>query len=166
MTEKKTASLPPRRRRGRMPWATILFILAASLVITWAEFQHRSRSNPLLLKGPIPWRTDFESARQEAVAAHKPMLVNFGASWCGPCQQMEETTWQDRAVADALKDYVPVSIDIDQQSVLAEKYQVNLLPTVLIIDPVSGQAGRASMGALGPMEFLDWLAGKTGPSGP
>lgn len=104
----------------------------------------------------IPWRHDFNAARQEALSAHKPVLAYFTATWCGPCQEMHRTTWADPKVESALRDYVPIKIDVDENSKVAAQYHVEGIPAYMILDD-QGTAIRQGEGLRSSDEFLEWL---------
>lgn len=92
----------------------------------------------LLLAGNLPFRYhDYRTALNEADKSGKPLLINFYASWCSPCQWMEETTFKDEQLIALLEqDFVALHVNIDQADGLhlKEKYDVRFLPTILVID--------------------------------
>lgn len=120
------------------------------------------------LPGPqerIPWRTDFAAARAEAAQTGKPVFAYFTASWCGYCQGLKSTTWASKDVDDALKNYVPVKIDVDEHKDLAGRYvptPSNLggsIPAFRVLDD-QGEIRKEAVGALPPADFLAWLGSK------
>jgi thiol:disulfide interchange protein len=90
-------------------------------------------SKALRPKEIIPWRDDFAAATAEARRDNKPVFAYFTASWCGPCQKLKSTTWADKDVDAALRDYVPARIDIDRNPDLADKYGVRAVPTFVVM---------------------------------
>src|SRR3954469_14400082 len=81
----------------------VFFAMAAIVVVS------RLRAG----KDIIPWRTDLAAAESESRQTGKPVLAYFTAEWCPPCQEMARTTWSDNHVERALREFVPVKIDID-----------------------------------------------------
>ena len=66
----------------------------------------------------------------EIINQSKPVLVDFFASWCGPCKAMSPILDQ---VKDTVKDAVIVlKIDVDKNQKLAAKLQVRGVPTLVI----------------------------------
>ena len=104
----------------------------------------------------IPWRTDFAAAKDEARQSNKPVFAYFTAVWCGPCQSLKHTTWADQSVDAALRDYVPVKVDIDRNPDLAASYGISGIPAFAVLAD-DGRPLRQTDGALPPGEFLKWL---------
>ena len=104
----------------------------------------------------IPWCTNLADAQAQAKSLNKPVFAYFTATWCRPCQSMKKTTWADRNVEKALSAYVPVKLDVDENTQLTTKYHVSSIPLFVIIDD-AGEVKASHAGALAPDEFLSWL---------
>lgn len=66
----------------------------------------------------------------EIINQEKPILVDFFATWCGPCQTMSPILKQ---VKDELGDAVKIiKIDVDKNAALASKFQVRGVPTFML----------------------------------
>lgn len=107
----------------------------------------------------VPWRTDIAAAQAEAKQSNRPLLMYFTATWCGPCQSLRHTTWADPAVEEALRQYVPLKVDIDQHRDVAMDYHVEAVPHFVLLSP-EGRPQRLASGAMDSADFLSWLKGK------
>ena len=66
----------------------------------------------------------------ELIQSTKPVLVDFYAEWCGPCQIMKPRILD---VAERMGDDVKVIlIDIDKEKKLAERFRIQSVPTLII----------------------------------
>lgn len=82
----------------------------------------------------IAWNTSFATALAAAQAAHKPLVVDFYATWCGPCKLLAERSFPTARV-QALRDRaIWARVDVDQDQKSAEQYKVSALPTVAVMD--------------------------------
>ncbi len=86
----------------------------------------------------------LDRARQAAADGGKRfVLVDFYTVWCGPCKQLDETTWKDQEVRDWLsKEAVCLKVDAEKDEPLADKYRVNVYPTVLLLRPDGTEIDR------------------------
>ncbi len=66
----------------------------------------------------------------DIIKSDKPVLVDFYATWCGPCQTLAPILKQ---VKESLGDTVSIiKIDIDKNQPLASQYQVRGVPTMML----------------------------------
>ena len=137
-------------------FAKIVLALFTALV----GMQVVSRSRPEV-KGNIPWRSSYVTARAESAKARIPMVLLFTASWCDNCRYLKSETLTDRRIETLLKDAVVVEINTDDpaNAPLMAEYKVNAIPAMVV---VSGQGHKAAsiVGMASPEELINRL----GPS--
>lgn len=70
---------------------------------------------------------EFDS---KVLKSNKPVLVDFFASWCGPCHMMSPIIDElSKEVGDKASVY---KVDVDAEGALANRYQVMSMPTLLV----------------------------------
>lgn len=90
-----------------------------------------------------------ENFKQEVGEARVPVLVDFWASWCGPCKMMGPVVEQ---IAEDMGDSARVcKINIDEQPELASQYNVMSIPTFILFK--DGKEVNRTIGAM-PKEEL------------
>lgn len=84
----------------------------------------------------IEWQKDFKAAQAQARATGRPLLLDFTAVWCKPCKMMDAQFWVLPEVVQAMKPFVAVKIDFDNERSLVGKYGVSAIPFVAFTDPL------------------------------
>ena len=93
-----------------------------------------------------------ESFENEVLNSEKPVLVDFWASWCGPCRELGPVV---DALGEELTDVKVVKINVDEERELAKKYQIFSIPTLVVIK--DGQPVNKSVGVKSREEILAML---------
>ncbi|MDE3070015.1 MAG: thioredoxin family protein [Acidobacteriota bacterium] len=91
-----------------------------------------------------------------STAAPGITVIDFWADWCGPCRAMAP---QFERAAQLRPQYTFAKVDVDAEPVLASRFGVRSIPTLLVLrdgEPIAAQAGLVPAEAL--VEALDRLA--------
>jgi thiol:disulfide interchange protein DsbD len=110
----------------------------------------------------ISWSDDYQAALVRAKSEQKPVLVDFGASWCGACKELEQRTFSDPRVVREGRRFIPVRIDLSPGKVNKEKqdllasYAQRGLPLVVLHKPTGEVASRVTS-FVEPEAFLDLM---------
>jgi len=108
----------------------------------------------------IPWLEDYGAAKTLAQAQGKPLLVDFGASWCGACGELDRETFADLRVVHEGQRFVPVRIDLspgehlEEREALLAQYEHRGLPLVVLHESDGEEAARV-VSFVPPGEFLE-----------
>jgi thiol:disulfide interchange protein len=109
---------------------------------------------PAFEDGPAFHGLSYEEALDEAQKQNKVVVIDFGADWCGPCRQMEATTFKDVRVQQFLAQHtIAIKVDVDANSKLAGQLGVNSVPVVLFMDS-SGYELKRLLGYKTADQFL------------
>ena len=71
-----------------------------------------------------------ENFDAEVLKADKPVLVDFGATWCGPCKALAPVV--DKLADETVGKYKIVSVDIDDAPGVAQRYGIRGVPAILV----------------------------------
>jgi thioredoxin:protein disulfide reductase len=95
----------------------------------------------------LPWvMGDEPAAFAQARAEHKGVMVDFGASWCGACNELEHTFAADGVYEGIVADFVPLKLDVsdgtEADARLQKRYGARTLPAIIFIATDGKVLGR------------------------
>ena len=93
-----------------------------------------------------------DNFEKEIVKADKPVLVDFWASWCGPCRMLSPTIDE---IAEEHPEIKVCKINIDDEAELAIRHGVMSGPTLMIFK--NGEIAQTAVGVRPKDEILDLL---------
>ncbi|MBR1455764.1 MAG: thioredoxin [Oscillospiraceae bacterium] len=83
-----------------------------------------------------------QNFEEEVLKSDKPVLVDFWATWCGPCRMLAPTIEQ---IAEEQAGVIKVGkIDVDEEPELAAKFGIASIPTLMVFE--NGQVKNTSIG--------------------
>ena len=93
-----------------------------------------------------------ENFDAEVLHSEKPVLLDFWASWCGPCRMLSPVVDE---VAEERTDVKVGKVNVDEQPELAAEFGVMSIPALLVFE--NGKLARQSVGARPKAGVLELL---------
>ena len=125
----------------KMRYLVAAFALGIAVLIFTGKGKQAPRVPPG--GGKISWLTDLPPALAKAKQAGRPIMIDFYADWCGPCKMLDAQTYSDDRVAAASTNLVMVRIDVDRNQLLASRYRVESIPTIVVLNSEGNEMNRA-----------------------
>ena len=97
-------------------------------------------------------RLTKENFQAEVMQADKPVLIDFYADWCGPCQMVSPIVDE---IAGERSDIKVCKVNVDEQPELAGEFGVMSIPTLLLFE--NGKLIRQAVGARPKSGVLELL---------
>lgn len=102
------------------------------------------------MAGPNTLTFNGDNFETEVLKADMPVLVDFWATWCGPCQMIGPTI--DELATEFAGKIKVGKVDVDQNGDLASQYGVQSIPTVMIFK--GGQPVKSMLGAKHKRDYV------------
>ena len=94
-------------------------------------------------------KADFN---EKVLQSDKPVLIDFWATWCGPCQMQGPIVEE---LSEELTDVLVGKVNVDEEPDLAERYNVMSIPTLLVFK--NGEVVQKAVGLQTKENLLDML---------
>jgi thioredoxin 1 len=96
-----------------------------------------------------------QNFKQEVMESDKPVLIDFWASWCGPCRMLSPIVDE---LANEKGDIIKVcKINVDEEPVLAQKFNVMSIPTLVVMK--DGKVANVSVGVKSKQSIENMIIG-------
>src|SRR5437899_6689569 len=120
-----------------------------------------SSAEPSPAAPAIEWRKNLGQALGLARQGGKPVVLDFWATWCPACKEMEAKFWSRPDVVEVSSKFICLKINVDDFPEVAQRYRAEALPTLVLSDPWGTEFARRE-GFGGPAEFLTLLKAMPG----
>ncbi len=93
-----------------------------------------------------------DNFQSEVMESNKTVLIDFWASWCGPCRMVSPIVDE---IADEHPEIKVCKINVDEQPELASQFKIMSIPTLFVVK--NGQIVNQSVGAKSKNQIIEML---------
>lgn len=76
------------------------------------------------------WIITAENFEGEVLKSEKPVLIDFWATWCGPCRMLAPIIEE---IANEREDIKVCKVNVDEEPALANAFQIESIPTLVVV---------------------------------
>ena len=127
----------------------LLFLISSNVILSrkicaaWGILKSQKKNNYFKEENTMKaMHINKDNFHKEVLNSDKPVLLDFFASWCGPCRMVAPILDE---IAEEREDIKVCKVDIDEQPELASRYRVMSVPTLMVLK--NGQIMEQSIGA-------------------
>ena len=127
----------------------LLFLISSNVILSrnisssWGILKSQNKTNYFKEENTMKaMHINKDNFHKEVLNSDKPVLLDFFASWCGPCRMVAPILDE---IAEEREDIKVCKVDIDEQPELASRYRVMSVPTLMVLK--NGQIMEQSIGA-------------------
>ena len=99
------------------------------------------------------FNTNDQSFEKDIKNQNVPVLVDFGAEWCGPCKQLDPIL--EEIASENVDKLKVLKLNIDENPVTPQKFGVRGIPTIMLFN--EGKLIDTKVGSLPKSALVNWI---------
>ena len=127
-------------------------LIVATVIInkqtSTGEVETNANGNKVIPKAAI--EVSESNLVKEALEADKKVVIDFYATWCGPCKKISPILEEIAGEHDDIK---LIKVDVDKNEVLAQKFNITAMPTLVVLE--NGEEVGRNVGLVSKQKILE-----------
>ena len=112
---------------------SLIALVSAGLMASEPKNETVNAASKDVIAWPEKLPEFMEAGIKEARDHSKPILIGFGAKWCGPCKVMDRQVFPHPLVSKEMENWIQVNVDRDKYPHIARGFKVTGLPTYVLV---------------------------------